>query len=466
MSNQYGSSQIAKSRNSDLILCIDSAELNSSGDLNQTNMVTNVHHTVTTSNNEERVEIGRDPWGRIALLDRSEGNDAGSNYDGGYTTSVYSGIDRSEKYRFTYFFRVDNRGSDGRLYFGLYAYNSSTQNVGVYDSGGSSSTTNPYFSYPMHYDTDFEVGRWCMFVAYVHPEGTTNASDSTAGYYDMLTKTKLSESQAGNVHHNAVWVNMTTKAQARFYLYYSTDPEVGMSWLMPRIEQVDGNEPSITEMLNSPQDRLSNLAVGDGRMFYPRGGATSMEHTYKSIALGGSASQAAYLDMGADHNFKTTGGWTVSTWIKYDTVPGSYDNIIAPGNFIGADSINYNSWYWSVLSGKLALWDLSPGSVWKYGATTLSADTWYHATLVSNSNNTHYYCYLNGVDDMSSGWSSYNGSWQSSKAGLRIRYIGRGSGGNPRRVDGNIASTHVWSKALTAAEIKQNFNAQRARFGV
>lgn len=449
----------------DLCLCVDAADLNSSAHLNQTNLVTNVHTTVSTSTAEEMVVSGRDPWGRIALIDRSEGNDVGSNYDGGYTTSIYDGIDRGEKYRFTYFFRVDNKGSDGRLYFGLYAYNASNQNVGVYDSGGSSSTTNPYFSYPMHYDADFEEGRWYMFVAYVHPEGTSSASDSTAGYYDMLTKTKISESQAGNVHHNAVWVNMTTKALARFYLYYSTDPEVGMSWLMPRIEQVDGNEPSITEMLNSPQDRLSNL-VNDGRMFYPRGGATSMEHTYKSIALGGSASQAAYLDMGADHDFKTSGGWTVSTWIKYDTVPGSYDNTIAPGNFIGAESINYSSWYWSVLSSKLALWDMSPGSVWKYGATTLSSNKWYHATLVSDVSNNAYYCYLNGENDMSSDWSSYNGSWQTSRSGLRIRYIGRGSSGNPRRVDGNIACTHAWTRALTAAEIKQNFNAQRDRFRV
>ena len=67
---------------------------------------------------------------------------------------------------------------------------------------------------------------------------------------------------------------------------------------------------------------------------------------------------------------------------------------------------------------------------------------------------------------MSSGWSSYNGSWQSSKSGLRIRYIGRGDSSNGRYIDGNVASTHVWSSALTAAEIKQNFNKQRARFGV
>jgi hypothetical protein len=458
MSNSYGNPPITKSRNSDLILCIDPAELNSNGHLNHTDMVTNLHTTATTSNNEERVEIGRDPWGRIALIDRSEGNDVGSNYDGGYTTSVYSGVDRGEKYRFTYWFRVDNKGSNGTLYFGLYGYNASTQNVGVYNSGGVSSTTNPYFSYPGHNLSQFEEGRWYMFVAYVHPEGTTSASDDTAGFYDMVTGGKVTGVSTGNVQYNAVWVNATTKTRARQYLYYSTDPDVGMSWLIPRIDKIDGSEPSVTEMLNSPQDRLSNLAVGDGRMFYPRGGSTSMEHTYKSISLNGSSD---YLDIGTDKDFKTSGGWTVSTWFKHDT---SHHSKL--GNFIGAESLSYNSWYWTVYQSKLALWDLSPGSVWKYGDTTIATDTWYHATLVSDSNNTHYYCYLNGEDDMSSGWSAYNGSWQSGNAGLKIRYIGRGSSAHGRYIDGNVASTHAWSRALTAAEIKQNFNQQRARFGV
>ena len=171
-----------------------------------------------------------------------------------------------------------------------------------------------------------------------------------------------------------------------------------------------------------------------------------------------------YVDLGTNVVYKSTAGWTVSTWVKYHNVPGAYNNTTSPGNFIGADTINESSWYWSVLTGKLALWDKGNG-VWKYGNTTLSADTWYHATLVSDHNNTHYYCYLNGEDDMSSAWSSHNGSW-SDNNGLTIRYIGQGSSGNPRRVDGNIATTHVWSRALTDAEILQNYEAHKSRFGL
>ena len=459
MAQQYGSKIITD----DLIFCADAAQLNSSyAKMNTTDIVTELAFVTAGGSNEELIELGNDPWGQKALLDRSINNDATSNYDGGDTSSVYN-VDSSAKYRFTYFFRVDRKGSNGTLYFGLYGYNSSTSNIGVHNNGGSAggySTTNPYFSYPSHADYRWDEGKWYMFVAYVHPVGSTSPTDDTAGFYDMTTGTKVTGLSTGNVQYNAVWVSGTAKAQFRYYLYYSTDSTVAMSWYQTRIDKIDGNEPSITSMLNQCPDRLVN-SVGDGKVFHARNGQ-SYESTYKSITFDGSNQ---YLDLGTDKDFKTTGGWTISTWIKYDTVPAGYtDNQNSPGNFIGAEAINYSSWYWSAFNNKLALWDKGAGG-WYYGNTTLSADTWYHATLVSDSNNVSYYCYLNGEDDMSSGWSSRNGSWQN-YPGLRIRYIGQGNGSNPRRVDGNIACTQVWSKALTASEVLQNYNAQKARFGL
>ena len=59
MSNSYGNPPLTKSRNSELILCIDPAELNSNGHLNHTDMVTNVHTAVSTTNNEERKDVDK-----------------------------------------------------------------------------------------------------------------------------------------------------------------------------------------------------------------------------------------------------------------------------------------------------------------------------------------------------------------------------------------------------------------------
>jgi len=174
------------------------------------------------------------------------------------------------------------------------------------------------------------------------------------------------------------------------------------------------------------------------------------------------SSNPDYLDLGSDKIIKTSGGWTVETWIKYDAVPGGYDNINSPGNFIGSDSVSYNSWYWSVFNGKLALWNISPGT-WKYGSTTLQANTWYNAVLVSDPSGTSYQMYLNGVAE---GGNHTTYSWNPSYSGLRVRYIGIANASNIRRLNGMVPVTKIYDKALTAAEIKQNFNATRGRFGI
>ena len=168
------------------------------------------------------------------------------------------------------------------------------------------------------------------------------------------------------------------------------------------------------------------------------------------------------IDLGSDITFKTSGGWSVESVVKYNSVAGSYNNVTSPANFIGSDSISYNSWYWSVLSGKLALWNISPG-VWKYGSTILQQDTWYHVTIVSSNDGTSYQMYLNGVAE-GGDHTTYN--WNPSYSGLKIRYIGRGNVSNRRLVNGNIPITKVYDRVLTPEEVKQNYNSHKNRFGI
>ena len=169
-----------------------------------------------------------------------------------------------------------------------------------------------------------------------------------------------------------------------------------------------------------------------------------------------------YIDLGSDQVIKTSGGWTVESVVYYDAVAGEYNNITSPANFIGSDNITYNSWYWSVLSNKLALWNSSPG-IWKYGSTTLQPNTWYHAVLVSYDNGTQYQMYLNGVAE---GGDHTTYSWNPDYSGLQLRYIGRGNSANVRVVNGKIPVTKIYNRALTAAEVKNNFNNYKGRFNL
>ncbi len=182
--------------------------------------------------------------------------------------------------------------------------------------------------------------------------------------------------------------------------------------------------------------------------------------SFTSDALTAFDGSGDYFDLGSDQVFKTTGGWTVESVVKYDVVAGGYNNVTSPANFIGSDTNAYNSWYWSVLSNKLALWNKSPG-VWKYGSTTLQANTWYHTVLVCYDSGTQYQMYLNGVAE---GGDHTTYSWNAAYAGLRVRYLG--AAGSLRYTNGTMPTMKIYDRALSAEEVLQNFNATRSRFGM
>jgi hypothetical protein len=167
-----------------------------------------------------------------------------------------------------------------------------------------------------------------------------------------------------------------------------------------------------------------------------------------------------YIDRGSDLTIKATGGWTIESWVKYTLVAGTYNNVNSPANFIGSESTSYNSWYWSVLENKLALWNISPGG-WYYGSTIIQPNTWYHCVLVCNDAGTGYQMYLNGVAE---GGTHVAYSWNASYAGLLFRYVGKGNSVNTRYLTGNVATTKIYNRALTASEVAQNYNSTKSRY--
>ena len=135
MGNNYGPKIVTDG----LALCFDGSSVDPTyGNFNDNDLVTEFYNLKPNgSTGEETLEIGLDPWGRQTVLDRSLNNDTTSNYDGGDTSSAYAIVNNSQKYRFTYWFRVDEKGANGTLYTGLYTYNASTTNIAVINNGSS-----------------------------------------------------------------------------------------------------------------------------------------------------------------------------------------------------------------------------------------------------------------------------------------------------------------------------------------
>lgn len=89
----------------------------------------------------------------------------------------------------------------------------------------------------------------------------------------------------------------------------------------------------------------------------------------------------------------------------------------------------------------------------------LSANTWYNIVVVLDVTNNEFYTYINGVEEAK--WVSNNtsGGIKSTTNDFRI------AGASPY-LDGRISQFLVYTKALTATEVTQNFNTLRGRYGI
>lgn len=91
-------------------------------------------------------------------------------------------------------------------------------------------------------------------------------------------------------------------------------------------------------------------------------------------------------------------------------------------------------------------------------ATSFDSDTWYCATVVFND--PQIYLYVNGVQNAFDPTYSMSGHGGDGSVNLACF----APGGN--LLDGKIAEVYCYGNALTAAQVLQNFNATRGRYGL
>lgn len=161
-----------------------------------------------------------------------------SDADGGWNTSYHS-INHNTTYRFTVWIKKTNSNS-GTTYLGC----NSTDNILRLDG---SVNNNPYFWYG---DLP-QLNRWYLIVGFVHRSSYT--SDVHLGrIYDGVT------GQAVLTITDYKFKNTATSVRHRSYLYYDTNTSDRQYFWGPRLEPVNGSEPSISELLgiNTPDTVL------------------------------------------------------------------------------------------------------------------------------------------------------------------------------------------------------------------
>ena len=97
----------------------------------------------------------------------------------------------------------------------------------------------------------------------------------------------------------------------------------------------------------------------------------------------------------------------------------------------------------------------SGANMFRYGATTLQANTWYFVTGVYDAATSSLHVYLNGQLDDGTLLGTVTAAQQNSTANVNI---GRRPGSSSFNFNGRIDDVRIYNRALTAAEIQADMN--------
>ena len=184
-------------------------------------------YNLNGASSENQIINGTTPFGDTDLLWECV-NDAASDPDGGWYTD-YLDVDDTKAYRYTVWVKKSQNRTDGSTYHG-------TQFVNNLDG---TSNNNPYFWYG---DLP-QLDTWYLLVGYMHPAGYTGSDLGISGVYDA----------DGNkvIDGTEFILRPNTQIRLRNYLYYATDTNSRQYFWSPVLQKIDGNEDSLTDIINS-----------------------------------------------------------------------------------------------------------------------------------------------------------------------------------------------------------------------
>jgi hypothetical protein len=213
--------------------------------------------------------------------------------------------------------------------------------------------------------------------------------------------------------------------------------------------------------------------VGDGLVLYLDAGSpssylTEFGNTWKDVSGNGNTGTlingATYSAATGSITFNGTNQYgTTSTnnfatgpnskslqvWFKQN-VSGTVDVIYGYGNFVAGQffGVFYNA------SNRIVFWGWDASDY--ITSYTISTNVWYNVAITYI--NPTVYIYVNGY---LIGQNNYTANTVATYS-----MIGVNTSGPANYLHGNIANVQVYNRALSAAEVLQNYNAQKSRFGL
>lgn len=396
------------------------------------------------------LELGTGPFGEQTVLWAARNNDAVSDADGGWNGSTFV-VDNTFMYRFSvWVYRAVN--GNGSFYIGTRGYGSVN---GVLTRSGGSNSTNPYFWSGGLSSSD----GWQLFVGHVWPVGSgTGAQHVDSGRY------KRTSGKFAGISQDYVWRAETTTALHRSYLYYSTDATTVQLWAYPRVDKIDGTQPTISQLLGGYGVEVTNLAN--------RNQVTTLSNNLRITATSAGKSNALNMD-GTNDYVKVTGGTSTSLKrsiemvFKANSQPSSYNPIAV---YTNETSIASGKRIWLGLqSSKFQMhgWGTNDPS----STSTISNGVYYHVVYAYDQSAKKHYIWINGkLENTLTNTEAGMTGWSSSAD--HYWYLGRDplaaswTGGAGSYFNGEIALFRTYAKILTDRQVLTNFKSIRKKYGM
>ena len=398
-----------------------------------------------SSSEQNRVSVSDDPWGRSSITWRTT-PDATSGADGGWNSSSYP-IDNNSTYRYSMWVRRYTSGTGGNFYHGM--------NPAPIRNDNNSSQGNPYFSYLGI--SGLTYNQWYFVCAHVFPHNyTAGLRHPDSGWYE--DGVKISDKSYGNCGTKDVrWKPTTTSAIHRSYHYYTTNVNSGIELAYPRVDKVDGNEPSIKELMEQGESGWKDLKSKttydlENNLQY------SSDSVKSSFVFDGTDD---YIDFGNDSRFDLRRQVTMELWFKLDALPSSWTNIFGKMNAAGDTSTRCYTVFINS-SGYIHFTNYSSGVQYVLDTTNfISTGNWYHWVGTINRDTAEMKTYVNGTaNNARSGIPTAD--MQVNTESLRIGY----EGSTYSRLNGKVPVARLYNRVLSADEVEQNFKAYKNRFDI
>jgi hypothetical protein len=386
---------------------------------------------------------GTDPWGNSAIVWESRPNGNG-NDDGGWGTGFYD-VDQYSTYRWSVWVKRTSTTSGGTMYLGLYG----TPNAVVRLDNGTQEG-NPYWE--CNGTSVYTKDVWYLLVGHCFPSnysgGLTRHPDT--GRY--IVSGRNGDLNFCNIGGDVKWYPGTTGGYHRVYHYYCNDSTTRLQWIDPRLDKVDGTEPKISDLLKaSPANTRSIVGGGIGKL---SNGAVYSKDNGGCFVFDGTND---YISIGSGTGINQfSGDFTISLWAMR-TAGGAYGNLI--GDYYTNSTVTTGEWQIMMgPSSELNFYKVGPGYIIGGTSSGFSNNTWINVVVTRSGNLVTMYANSNaiatGTDSTSYGTVTGN---------LNIGIDGNNSS---EPLPGKISKIELYNRALTAQEVRQNYQQYKTRFNL